>query len=772
MRYLFPLALTLLLSLTCFGQQAPPGIIPIPKVLTVDSGSFAIGRETSIIVGQKVLEQEGAFLQAALQPLLGSAPSIIHEDRTTGAADPRAVPGSILLLLKTGTALTPEAYELGIGRDHIILTAATPAGIFHGIQTIIQLLPNISSVGSGAPEVLLPCLSIADEPRFAWRGMHLDVCRHFFPVDFVKKYIDLLARYKMNRFHWHLTDDQGWRIEIIKYPKLTEVGGWRSGSQYGPYSQRTYDSSRYGGFYTQEQIREVVAYAKARHVTVVPEIEMPGHAMAALAAYPELGCTGGPYEVEKGWGVFDDVFCPKEATITFLQVVLTEVMDLFPSDYIHIGGDECPKTRWKSCANCQGLMKKEKLKDTDALQSYFIRRMDAFVTGKGRKIIGWDEILEGGLAPNAAVMSWRGIEGGTTAAQQKHDVVMSPGSHCYLDHYQGDPAHEPLAIGGFTTVQKTYSYEPVPEGLTPEEAKHILGAQGNVWTEYILSPEHVEYMAVPRMLALAEVGWSPKEKRDEGSFIRRLEEEFVALDALHVNYSKSLYNVEYSMSGSKKRGQVNVELTSAPGLGEMRFTTDGSEPQYASPKFDYTIEQRGSTVIKAAIFGGDKKLGNTTSLKLDFDKSTGCALTVEPRPDERYDDGGIFTLVNGVSAGEKRVNHEWLGWRHSRVTITVDLGSDHALQHAGIGSLAERTSWIHPPKNVTISTSSDGQNFTEAATILMEPSAQGRMEFGTDLGGKSARYVRFTANALPSIPEGFAGEGNLPWLFLDEVHIR
>jgi hexosaminidase len=347
------------------------------------------------------------------------------------------------------------------------------------------------------------------------------------------------------------------------------------------------------------------------------------------------------------------VFCPKESTITFLQDVLTEVMDLFPGEYIHIGGDECPKTRWKSCANCQALMKKENLKSAEELQSYFIRRMDKFVTGKGRKIIGWDEILEGGLAPNAAVMSWRGTEGGTAAAQQKHDVVMCPGSHCYLDHYQGDPAHEPLAIGGFTTVQKAYSYEPVPEGLTPEEATHILGVQGNVWTEYILTPEHVEYMAAPRMLALAEVGWSPREKRDEGSFIRRLEEEFAPLDALHVNYSKSLYNVEFRMSGSKKRGQVNVDLTCAPGLGEMRYTSDGSEPTQASPKFDYTIEQRGNATIKAAIFGGEKKLGNTTSLKLDFNKATGCALTVEPRPDERYDDGGIFALVDGVSAGEK-----------------------------------------------------------------------------------------------------------------------
>ncbi len=773
MRHFLFLPLALACAIACTGQQAPPGIIPLPKVLAMDSGTFAIGRETGIIIGQAELEPEGAFLQAALASLLGAAPGIIHENRTPGAADPRAVPGTILLLLKTGTALAPEAYELGIGHDHIILTAATPAGIFHGIQTIIQLLPTVASVGSGAPRVFLPCLTVADEPRFAWRGMHLDVCRHFFPVQFVKKYIDLLARYKMNRFHWHLTDDQGWRIEIKKYPKLTEVGAWRSGSQYGPYSERTYDNERYGGSYTQEQIREVVAYAAARHITVVPEIEMPGHAMAALAAHPHLGCTGGPYEIQKGWGVFDDVFCAgKDSTFTFLEDVLSEVLDLFPSDHIHIGGDECPKTRWKTCPHCRARMKKEGLKDEHELQSYFIRRIEKHVNAKGRQIIGWDEILEGGLAPNAAVMSWRGTEGGTAAARQKHDVVMCPGTHCYFDHYQGDPAHEPLAIGGFTTVQKTYAYEPIPDGLTAEEAGHIMGAQGNVWTEYITTPDHVEYMAVPRMLALAEVLWSPKDQRDEGSFIRRLENEFAALDALKVHYSKSLYNVEFKTTGSKKRGQVNVELTCAPGLGEMHYTIDDSEPTYASPKFDYTIEQRASTTIKAAIFGGDHQLGNTTSLKLDFDMATGCALNVEPRPDERYDDGGIFNLVNGVSAGEKRVNHEWLGWRNSRVIITVDLGSEQALQHAGIGGLEERTSWIHAPKSVLISTSSDGQNFVEAATITPDTAAKGRMEFGTELGGKSARWVRFTVTTLPSIPEGFAGEGNLPWLFLDEVHIR
>lgn len=752
--------ITLLLSgfllLSQCRSQAPVKAALLPLPTRVETCEGVLSFECAAVTGADDLKP---LIELFRQELQTHVPTDVICERS------RTI---LLEMVKSDTAVGPETYWIapGDGATILVLRATTVEGLFRGTRTVLQLAEQ------AARNPGIACVRITDQPRFPWRGMHLDVCRHFFPVDFVKKYIDLLARYKMNTFHWHLTDDQGWRIEIKKYPKLTEVGAWRSGSQYGPYSQRTYDDKRYGGFYTQDQIREVVAYAKARHVTVVPEIEMPGHALAALASYPELGCTGGPYEVQKGWGVFDDVFCPKEETFTFLQNVLTEVMDLFPGEYVHIGGDECPKTRWKTCPHCQALMKKEGLKDEHELQSYFIRRIDAFVTTKSRKIIGWDEILEGGLAPNAAVMSWRGTEGGTAAAQQQHDAVMCPGSHCYLDHYQGDPAHEPLAIGGFTTVQKAYSYEPVPDGLSAEEAKHILGTQGNVWTEYILTPEHVEYMAVPRMIALAEVGWSPKDQRDEGGFIRRLEQEFPALDALHVNYSKSLYNVEFKMSGSKKRGQVNVELTCAPGLGEMRFTTDGSEPTNSSPRYDYTIEQRSSTTIKAALFGGDKKLGNTTSLKLDFDKATGCALTVEPRPDERYDDGGIFTLVNGVSAGEKRVNHEWLGWRTSRVIVTVDLGSEQPLQHAGIGGLEERTSWIHAPKNVSIATSTDGQNFTEVTTITPDTAAKGRMEFATELGGRSARWVRFTVNALPVIPEGFAGEGNLPWLFLDEVHLR
>jgi hexosaminidase len=601
--------------------------------------------------------------------------------------------------------------------------------------------------------------------------MHLDVCRHFFDVDFVKKYIDLLARYKMNTFHWHLTEDQGWRIEIKKYPKLTEVGAWRSGSQVGPYSRREYDSVPYGGFYTEEQIKEVVAYAAARHITVVPEIEMPGHAMAALASYPQLGCTGGPYEVQKGWGVYDDVFCAgNDSVFTVLEDVLTEVMDLFPGQYIHIGGDECPKERWKNCAKCQARMKANGLKDEHELQSYFIQRIEKFVNSKGRKIIGWDEILEGGLAPNAAVMSWRGTEGGVAAAKQKHNVVMSPGSHCYFDHYQGDPANEPLAIGGFTTVQKVYSYEPIPAELKPEEAKYILGAQGNVWTEYILKPENVEYMAVPRMLALAEVLWTPKEKRDEADFIHRLENEFPKLEAMNVNASKSLYQVSIRPKQGTQTGTIAVEMTLASGgsfsMTEMR------------PPYDVTTAQLGR-YTGPVLIDSDRELhgwlqregltGPISKRRFLFNKATARPITLSAPPNERYNEGGAFTLVDGITAQEKRVNTEWLGWREG-VTITVDLGSEQDVREVGIGALNETHSWIHLPERVDFSVSTDGKTYLQVGSAEVKAGI-GRNVFSLGKVGK-ARYVRFTVKHRGKIPEGFPGAGNPAWMFLDEIEVR
>ena len=662
-------------------------------------------------------------------------------------------------LFTSDTVLPSEYYQLAVRSSDIVITATTEEGLFRGSRTLVQLLEGTGLTAS------LPCMVIQDYPRFGWRGMHLDVCRHFFEVDFVKKYIDLLARYKMNRFHWHLTDDQGWRIEIKKYPKLTEVGAWRNGSQVGPYSRREYDSIPYGGFYTQDQIREVVAYASARNITVVPEIEMPGHALAALASYPRSGCTGGPYEVNKGWGVFEDVFCAgNDSTFTMLEDVLAEVMELFPGEYLHVGGDECPKERWKTCPKCQARMKTESLKDEHELQSYFVQRIEKFVNSKGRKIIGCGEILEGGLAPNAAVMSWRGTEGGVAAAKSGHYAVMSPGSHCYFDHYQGDPANEPLAIGGFTTIQKVYSYEPVPAELSVAESKYILGAQANIWTEYILSPEHVEYMAAPRMLAFAEVLWTPKARRDEGDLIKRLEAEFPRLEAMKVNASRSLYQVSVLPSQGTAPGTINVRLTSAMS-GTIASREYGSSEWlgYTSP---VVVDQNFWLQARA---DKDGILGPVSERRFTFNMATARKITVDPPPAERYNEGGAFTLVDGITAQEKRVSTEWLGWLKS-VVVNVDLGTEQEIRHIGIGALNETYSWIHPPKQVDISISSDGKAFAPFGSTTVN-AVIGRNEFAVEKPTK-ARYVRFAVKHPGLIPEGFPGAGKNSWLFLDEIDIR
>ena len=737
-----------------------PDLIPAPAQIQLDPGTLDLRCPWSVEASDRLL------------PMARQLEAEIASLHPTSGLD-CLVPLTIGLQLATpDTLLHPEWYALAVLPDKIVVSATTEEGLYRGTRTLIQLLEQGRETGT------LPCLSIMDAPRFPWRGMHLDACRHFWSVEFTKKYIDLLARYKMNSFHWHLTDDQGWRIQIKKYPKLTEVGSWRSGSQVGPYSRREYDSTAYGGFYTQEQIKEVVAYAKARCINVVPEIEMPGHALAALAAYPELGCTGGPYEVNKGWGVFEEVFCAgNDSTVRFLQDVLTEVMDLFPSEIIHIGGDECPKESWKKCPKCQARMQAKGLKDEHELQSDFVQRIEQFVNSKGRKIIGWDEILEGGLAPNAAVMSWRGTEGGVAAAKLKHNVVMSPGSHCYFDHYQGDPANEPLAFGGYTTLQKVYSYEPIPTELNAEEAKYILGAQGNVWTEYILTPEHVEYMAVPRMLALAEVLWTPKAKRDEADFIRRLENEFPKLEAMKVNASKSLYNVKVLLSQGADPGWIRVEMK-APLEGmhcvatcptcaqkEPRSPDHNNEPsEWYEPfvlNYDATLQFQASN--------DNILIGKPFTRTFHFNKATAQKISLSEPPNERYAEGGAFTLVDGITAGEKRVSTEWLGWRGS-VTITVDLGSEQDVHTVGIGALNETYSWIHLPERVEFSTSNDGKVFALHGSAKVEPGV-GRNAYKYDLGAKT-RYIRFDAKHRGRIPEGFPGAGNPAWMFLDEIEVR
>ena len=533
------------IALTACSQVEVPAcyeVVPQPQVITLtEAAPFKLNRRCVIAYQNDtagLMSRNAEFLAEYINQSTGHTPTLKQLEGTEQG-------GSHAITLTLDASMpNDEGYRLTTDAQGVRLCARTPRGIFYGIQTLRKSMP---ASAQGAT-ILLPSGQVEDQPRFAYRGMHLDVCRHFFPLSFVKKYIDLLALHNMNTLHWHLTDDQGWRLEIKKYPRLTEVGSQRSRTVIGRNSGE-YDETPHGGFYTQEEAREIVRYAQERHITVIPEVEMPGHALAALAAYPEFGCTGGPYEVCPLWGVFDDVFCiGNDQAIQFLEDVLAEVIDIFPSRYIHIGGDEAPRTRWQHCPQCQARIRAEKLKADakhsaeDRLQSYCMTRIERFLNERGRQIIGWDEILEGDVAPNATVMSWRGSAGGIQAAQMGHDVIMTPNDYCYFDYYQTkERDNEPLAIGGYVPLEKVYSLEPTAQ-LTAEQARHIVGAQANLWTEYIATPEHVEYMVLPRMAALCEVQWSAPEKKSYDDFRNRLTRLVDIYQRDSLNYSVSGLN--------------------------------------------------------------------------------------------------------------------------------------------------------------------------------------------------------------------------------------
>ena len=601
--------------------------------------------------------------------------------------------------------------------------------------------------------------------------MHLDVGRHFFQVSFIKKYIDLIAMYKMNTFHWHLTEDQGWRIEIKKYSKLTQVGAYRKGTMVGKYSDQKYDSIPYGGFYTQEQIKEVVAYATKKHITIVPEIEMPGHSVAAIASYPWLSCTGKQIDVEKGWGVFEDVYCTKDSTFQFLQDVLDEVMTLFPGKYIHIGGDESPKTRWKACSTCQAKIKKENLKDEHELQSYFIKRIEKYVNSKGKQIIGWDEILEGGLAPNAAVMSWQGTEGGIAAAKQKHKVVMTPSSHCYFDHYQASPVGEPLAIGGYTPLEKVYAYEPIPPVLNAEEQTFILGAQANIWTEYILNEKQVEYMAMPRMAALAEVLWTPKQNKNETNFLNRLQQHFLLLDKLDINYAKAIYKVEQKVNPSSKANTIELELKANASLGNIHYTVDNSEPNENSPIYKSPINLTQDVTVKSVLFKNNEQKGKVSVKEYVINKATNKPLTLKTPANKSYSGDGNFTLVNGVIATLPRMSNQWLAWNGHDLEAIINLGKEEVVSEITIGFLKEELSWIYLPQEIEYFTSNDGIQYTTVGKITSNEISQERFA-SLHINALKTKYVKVIAKNFGKIPSGKPGAGENSWLFSDEIIIK
>ncbi len=751
---------------------AAPACIPRPMEMKLQTSSFIVDQQCILSVNSS--KPELAALADYWQQWLSNTCSIkltIVDEATTTKHKSIA-----LTLINGANGSNQEAYQLSIKPDQVILQAATTAGLFYGLQTLKQL------TGTQQQKLSWPCLEIVDQPRYAWRGMMLDCSRHFFPKEFIKKFIDYLAMFKFNRFHWHLTDDQGWRIEIKKYPNLTDVGAWRVDREQHHWNnrqpQQPGEKATYGGFYSQQDIREIVAYAQSRHITIVPEIEMPAHAVAALASYPQYSCSGGPFTVLPGsyWPI-SNIFCAgNDSTFEFIQNILSEVIELFPGEYIHIGGDEADKAQWKICSKCQERIRQEKLKDEAELQSYFIKRIEKFLAAKNRRLIGWDEILEGGLAPQATVMSWRGFEGGIAAAQSGHDVVMSPTSYCYFDYYQGRPDLEPLAIGGFLPVEKVYSFEPTPDTLNSERARHILGAQANLWTEFVPHPDHAEYMLFPRMLALSEVVWSPKNLRNWNDFAQRL---LVNLDILQnqgIRFSESIFQVVPKLQADRKHKNLLLSLHSLSPAGEIHYTLDGTAPTTNSLKYGKPVTLKGTVSLQAALFRDGCMMAKPYSFAIMSHKAAGKKVVLTHPYSDRYPASGAGALVDGLRGSFSHTDSLWQGYHQDDLEAVIDLAKKQTLSSVSIRCLANNPSWIFLPQYVRFSFSNDGITFNnecEVESALVKQNGEIEIrEYTKKFADQRARYIKVYAKNVGVCPPGHPGAGGRAWLFVDEIVVE
>ncbi|MCX6243554.1 MAG: family 20 glycosylhydrolase [Bacteroidetes bacterium] len=768
-----------IVSLSLSAGNPEISIIPKPVKIKVLQGTFRISDRTQLLftAGNEEAMNTARLFAGHLEMAGGPVLTALGVGQNY-----KKITGIIFSIRKDGT-LPAEGYKLTVSATNIIIEGETGAGLFYGMQTLLQLLPpEIFAYQSLQPGKVweVPCIQIQDYPRFGYRGMHLDVSRHFFPKEFILKYIDLIATFKMNTFHWHLTDDNGWRIEIKKYPKLMQIGAWHTDHEDLPWNQRPQqlpgERATYGGYYTQDEIREVVAYAAKRYVTVIPEIEMPAHSVEVLAAYPQFSCTGGPFTVPTGsyWPNSDILCAGNDSVFTFIEDVLTEVMSLFPSKYIHIGGDEADKTRWKECPKCQSRIKTEGLKDEKELQSYFVKRVEKFISSKGRKLIGWDEILEGGIAPEATVMSWRGIEGGIAAARQGHDVIMTPGSHCYFDYYQADPKTEPKAIGGYITLKKVYSFEPIPGELTKEQSKYILGAQGNLWTEFIPTPEHAEYMAVPRMNALAEVTWTPKNEKNWNDFHKRMETCFHRLDALHVNYCKGSNKVEITTYFDQKSSALKCRLESEqPGV-PMVYTIDGNDPTPTTNLYTGPFDISRNGYLKAGLVR-DGKVMELTERTMLFHKAIGKKVKYLELYSYRYTGGGDEALVDGLRGTVEFRQGNWQGFLGNNLDLIIDMGTVQPIKTIFVTFLQSSKSWIFFPDSVTFSLSSNGKKFHSINEYLnTDPKKIEETvikQFSNSFPDTPARFIRVRAKSTGVCPPWHEGAGEPCWLFADEIAV-
>ena len=769
------IVIALLFSYLLAAGQNTLNLAPMPAEVKMGKGVFSINKNTLIVIEGKGQDKNTLVLNEYLKNTVGYKLQIAKKNTTSNA---------IVLNTNRLDSKISGSYILESNSKATTISGFDDAGISYGIQTLIQLLQTSNPLSNVKKFSLsIPQLSIIDYPRFQYRGMHLDVARHFYPVSFIKKYIDYLAAYKFNTFHWHLTDDQGWRIEIKKYPKLTEVGGFRNGTIIGRYPGKGNDNLRYGGFYTQAQIKEIVQYAADKYITVIPEIEMPGHASAAIASYPQLSCfpnedTQVPVDcawngsrkskqVQQTWGVFEDVFAPTDYTFNFLQDVLDEVITLFPSKYIHIGGDECPKEAWKKSEVCQQLIKENNLKDEHGLQSYFINTIEKYLNTKGKNIIGWDEILEGGLAPNATVMSWRGEAGGIEAAKQGHTVVMTPGKPVYFDHSQSKN-EDSVTIGGYNSIEDVYAYEPIPAALNSQQAKYVLGAQANIWTEYMKNERKVEYMLFPRIAALSEVLWSPKEKRNWNDFERRLPAIFENLEKQKINYSKAYYDLKATVLPTKNNEGLHWKLESKQ-KEVLTINKNNWDSIWGYSKPELLKES-------ATLYAYNSK--TKIAQKFLFNIATGKKITLANEASKSYPGDGAFTLVNGVQ-NEKGLakSSEFLGFNGTDLDATIDFGKDVDIYKINFHTLNQNGSWIYLPTAIEVSFIP----YADTTIITRNPPIETITQKITDENNlqqiklaepKTCRYIKIVAKNYGIIPSGKPGAGNPAWLFVDEIEVE
>nr|WP_155285244.1 family 20 glycosylhydrolase [Capnocytophaga felis] len=733
-------------------------IIPKPQSISISEGYFEFNSQTTFVVSD-TLQNVARLLTEKFQKVSGWDLKITNKS-----------PKNNFVALEFDKSLPKEGYKFNSDSEKIVIKASDRNGFVYALQTLRQLLPDeIESTKSIQKQWIVPSVTIEDKPQYLWRGLMIDVARHFFPKEYILKTIDRMAMLKLNTFHFHLIDNEGWRIEIKKYPKLTQVGAWRVNQEEKHWNARTTNppdaKGTYGGFYTQEEIKEIVTYAQERGITVIPEIEMPAHVMSAIAAYPELSCHKRPIGVPSGgvWPITDIYCAGQDETFSFLEDVLSEVMNLFPSKYIHIGGDEATHTEWEKCPKCLQRMKTHKLKNAHELQSYFIKRIDNFLVANGRRLVGWDEIIEGGLPSQAVVMNWRGIEIGKKAIEQGHEVVLT--SDCYIDQYQGLPDNEPLAIGGYLPLNKIYNYSLHKEELTKEQQKQILGSQANLWAEYIPNEKHSEYMIFPRLLALSEIVWTASDLKDWDDFMNRVQQKLPRLELMNINYAKSMYQVSSKIENQENK--VSVTLSSELPNADIRYSLNNDILK--SEKYTKPIEIDKTTTLKAAVFFDEKPNEVIYTNTIVFHKAIGKKVTYNPVYHKSYQGQGDGTLTNIVRGTKNFHDKEWLAWLVNNASVVIDLEENTEIEKVIVGAMENQGSGIYFPTKIELSVSSDGKNYIKINEISHPHASNGYAvlkDFNFEFEKQKVRFVKLEIQNLGHPPKG--GDS---WMFIDEIQI-